>query len=310
MRVASFFSGIGGFDLGFEQAGAEVVFQCEIDPHCRMVLQQHWPGVPLHDDIQTLNPKEIPHAEIWCAGWPCQDVSNGNVQRLGLEGERSGLFYQFMDLVRNARTKPKWLILENVIGLLSANKGQAFESVIDEIEAVGYLGGWTTANTLDFGLPQDRKRIVIIASLGTDCAHKVIAHGCKLQGDNPARGKERTRSAAENAASIGGNDALVFQRRGGFGYTRGSRVCPTLRSQSGKHQGGHSDRPILCGEKFDMDRMGAPNGVSGRLDGRRGRLIGNAVAVPMVRWFAETIFAIERGLLDDFEKCEQNALVG
>lgn len=103
MRLASFFAGIGGFDLGFERAGAEVVFQCEVDPHCQRVLRRHWPDTPLHDDILTLNAGDIPDADIWSAGWPCQDVSNGNVQRRGLSCERSGLFYAFVDLVRESK---------------------------------------------------------------------------------------------------------------------------------------------------------------------------------------------------------------
>lgn len=293
MKLASFFAGIGGFDLGFERAGAEVVFQCEIDPHCQQVLRRHWPDVPLHGDITTLEPGGIPHADIWSAGWPCQDVSNGNVQRIGLGGERSGLFYDFLGLVREV--EPRWLILENVAGLLSADKGQALEDVADALEEVGYLGGWTTANTLDFGLPQDRERVVIVASLASDGAYQVLAHGCELQGDHSQGDEQRPGSAAEDAGCAERDNPLVFQRRGGFGYTRGSSVCPTLRSQGGRHQGGHSDRPILCGAELDVDGVGEIDGVPGRLDGRRGRLIGNAVAVPMVQWFAETIMAVDSG---------------
>ena len=290
MRLASFFAGIGGFDLGFEQAGCSVVFQCEIDPHCQMVLHRHWPDVPLHDDITTLQPEGIPDADIWSAGWPCQDVSSANAQRTGINGERSGLFFTLMDLADQVR--PQWLLLENVPGLLSANKGTALEAVIDRLEASGYLGGWATCNTLDFGLPQDRKRVVIVASLGTDGAYQVIADCCKLLGDHPPRGEKQSRSPAAAVGSAGGDDPIVVQRRGGFGYTRGSSVCPTLRAQTGRHQGGHSDRPILCGTPFDVARMGEADGISRRLDGRRGRLIGNAVAVPVARWFAQKISAV------------------
>lgn len=295
MKLASFFAGIGGFDLGFERAGFEVVFQCEIDPHCRRVLQRHWPGIPLHDDILTLAAGGIPHADIWSAGWPCQDVSNANTRRAGLGGPRSGLFFKFMDLARSVR--PKWLILENVPGLLSADKGTAFEAVISEMEEIGYLGGWTACNTLDFGLPQDRERIVIVASLGTDCAYKVLAYSSGLQRHHQARGEEWQASSSTAASSAGGHHPVVVQRRGGFGFTKGADICPTLRAQTGKHQGGHSDRPILCGEELDVDRMGETDGVPGRLDGRRGRLIGNAVAVPLAQWFAATILLAEEGYL-------------
>jgi DNA-cytosine methyltransferase len=127
MRVSSFFAGIGGFDLGLEQAGINVVFQCELDPFCQQILKRHWPHVPIHDDITTLNPATIPAADLWCAGWPCQDLSTANTERTGLSGKRSGLFFTFMDLVREVR--PAWLVMENVPGLLSAEQGTALETV-------------------------------------------------------------------------------------------------------------------------------------------------------------------------------------
>ena len=295
MKLASFFSGIGGFDLGFEQAGCEVVFQCEIDPFCQQVLERHWPQVPLHGDILTLSPGGIPYADVWSAGWPCQDLSHANAQRSGLSGSRSRLFFTFMELARAVR--PRWLILENVPGLLSADKGTAFESVINQMEEVGYLGGWTACNTLNFGLPQDRERIVIVASLGTDRAYEVLAYGGRLQWDSQARGKERQTSLSNLENGAGRHHPLVVQRRGGFGYTKGADICPTIRAQTGRHQGGHSDRPILCGQELDVERMRETDGIPGRLDGRRGRLIGNAVTVPLARWFATAIVLADQGQL-------------
>src|SRR5437868_595569 len=117
LRVASFFAGIGGFDLGFERAGMPVVFQCELDPHCQAVLKRHWPEVPLHADITTLRAENIPAAEVWCAGWPCQDLSHANVQREGLAGARSGLFQHLARLLEIAQ--PSWIVLENVPGILT-----------------------------------------------------------------------------------------------------------------------------------------------------------------------------------------------
>ena len=93
-KVSSFFAGIGGFDLGLEKAGMEVVFQCEINKFCQKVLRKNWSKVPLHTDITRLNADEIPESNVWCGGFPCQDVSSANQgKRKGLEGARSGLFY-------------------------------------------------------------------------------------------------------------------------------------------------------------------------------------------------------------------------
>ena len=76
LRVASFFSGIGGFDLGLERAGMNVVFQCEINEFCKKVLKKHWPHVRLESDILQLKADDILEAELWAGGFPCQLVSN------------------------------------------------------------------------------------------------------------------------------------------------------------------------------------------------------------------------------------------
>ena len=75
IKVASFFAGIGGFDLGFEKAGAKVVWQCEVNPYCLDVLKAHWPNVPRSKDIKTTKVSDIPFADVWVGGFPCQDIS-------------------------------------------------------------------------------------------------------------------------------------------------------------------------------------------------------------------------------------------
>jgi len=97
LKVASFFAGIGGFDLGMERAGMQVVVQCEISTFCQQVLKKHWPDVPLFGDINQMTVDDIPaDTEVWCGGFPCQDLSLANQgKRKGLAGERSGLFFQY-----------------------------------------------------------------------------------------------------------------------------------------------------------------------------------------------------------------------
>ncbi|MEG4075432.1 DNA (cytosine-5-)-methyltransferase [Microcoleus sp. Pol14C2] len=291
MRVASFFSGIGGFDLGFEKAGMNVVFQCEIDKYCQQILKRHWPQVPIYEDIRTLTHSTIPAADLWCAGWPCQDLSNANTERKGLAGARSGLFYKFMELV--AEIQPAWLVLENVPGLLSAEQGTALEVVIDTLEAHGYLGGWLSCNARHTGLPHDRDRVFFIASFRSKRACRIFTDSGELSGDSAARKSRRKETRSSVCEGIIGDTPLVVQRRGGFGYTLAKSVCPTLRAQTGGHQGGHSDRPILCGEKLDLDRMGKADGISSRMDGRRGRLLGNAVVPGIAEWIGRKILEID-----------------
>jgi DNA (cytosine-5)-methyltransferase 1 len=293
MRFASFFAGIGGFDLGFQQAGMEPVFHCEIDPYCQKILRRHWPEVPLHGDIQTLQSEAIPQADLWAGGWPCQDVSHANSQREGLGGKRSGLFFEFTRLARVAR--PKWIVLENVSGLLSSDNGTAFESVVDELEALGYLGVWFTCNLLDAGIPHNRERIFLIGSYRSDSAYQFYSDGGELLRDHSPRTESGARLEARSdiPEEFISDSPLLVQRRGGFGYTKAKSYSPTIRAQTGRHQGGHTDRPILCGQKLDVERVREADGVSRGMDGRRGRFIGNAVAPPIARYIASEILRIE-----------------
>lgn len=266
-------------------------FHCEIDPHCQLVLRRHWPEVPLHADITTLKAKDIPAAEVWAAGWPCQDLSNGNTNRQGLKGARSGLFYDLVDLAREVQ--PRWIVLENVVGLLSADDGTAFESVIDELETLGYMGGWFACNTRDVGLPHHRERIFVIATHRSDAAIQLLADGSERDGDSPAGRTRGAHAGPDLRGDASGDGPLLVQRRGGFGYTKAKGICPTIRAQSGRHQGGHSDRPIVCRQKLDVGRMREADGLSRRMDGRRGRLIGNAVSPAITEWIGRQILAVE-----------------
>lgn len=292
LRVASFFAGIGGFDLGFERAGMQVVFQCEIDPFCQQILKRHWPQVLIYEDITTLVPATIPTADLWCAGWPCQDLSNANTERKGLAGDQSGLFYKFMELV--AEVNPAWLVLENVPGLLSAEQGTALETVVNTIETHGYLGGWLSCNALHTGIPHNRDRVFFIASFRSDSAYRIFTDSSELSGHSSSRKSSWTQTGSNICEGTIADTPLVVQRRGGFGYTLAKSICPTLRAQTGGHQGGHSDRPILCGEKLDLDRVGKVNGVSPRMDGRRGRLLGNAVVPAIAEWIGRKIIEVEK----------------
>lgn len=292
MRVASFFAGIGGFDLGFQRSGMSIVFHCEIDSFCQKVLKKHWPGVMLHADIRNLESSTIPAAGLWCAGWPCQDLSYANTERRGLSGDRSGLFHVFMELVQEVC--PTWIVLENVPGLLSAEQGTAFETVIDKLEESGYLGGWFSCNATSAGLPHYRERIFIVASYRSNRAYNFLANCGELHGDFTKGTTSREKNRSNIRDVIERNTPLVVQRRGGFGYTSANSISPTLRAQTGKHQGGHSDRPILCGQKLNLERVRETNGISPRLDGRRGRLIGNAVVPQIAEWIGKKILFIDK----------------
>lgn len=163
LTAASFFSGIGGLDLGFERAGFRVTMQCEIDPFCTNLLARHWPDVRRYKDVKKINAGDIPASSVWVGGFPCQDVSVARMgPRAGLRGSRSGLFRDFARLLGECR--PRVFVIENVPGLLSSHRGRDFGIVIRTLAIFGYGVGWRLLNSRYFGVPQSRQRIYIVGT--------------------------------------------------------------------------------------------------------------------------------------------------
>ena len=161
LRMASLFSGIGGFDLGFEAAGFTTTFQCEIHKFCLAILRKHWKTVPRWENIKNLSHATIPLSHVWTAGFPCQDVSLARMgPRAGLKGHRSGLFHEFARLIGEGR--PRVVLLENVHGLLNSHRGRDFQVVTRTLAELGYAVGWRVLNSKNFGVPQSRQRVYIV----------------------------------------------------------------------------------------------------------------------------------------------------
>jgi len=156
LRVLDLFSGIGGFSLGLERTGGfETVAFCEIDPFARRILAKHWPGVPCHEDIATL--EFSGPVELVTAGFPCQDVSIANQSATGLAGERSGLFWHILRTVCLVG-RPR-ILLENVAELLNRGMG----AVVGALSSLGYDTQWHCIPASSVGSSQERDRIWIIA---------------------------------------------------------------------------------------------------------------------------------------------------
>ena len=201
MKVASFFSGIGGIDLGLEKAGMEVAFQCEILPFGQKVLKKHWPNVPLAQDITKVVGTDIPEVDVFAGGFPCQDLSLANQgKRKGLEGARSGLFYKYAELIEEKR--PRWVFIENVPGLLNSAQGGDFSVVLSTLDELGYCVAWRVLDAKFFGTPQRRRRTYIVGSLGTPGAAEVLFE----RGTNPISDSKSNRS--RNFIASGNDESL------------------------------------------------------------------------------------------------------
>jgi len=165
----SLFTGIGGFDLGLERAGWECRWQVENDKFCNQVLEKHWPDVKRYGDI-----KDVEHPEsvdLICGGFPCQDLSVAG-KRAGLGGDRSGLFWEFIRIIKES--SPPWILIENVPGWFSSNSGEDFRIALEAMDECGYGVAWRVLNSQYFGIPQRRRRIFIVGSLGRPCPPEVL----------------------------------------------------------------------------------------------------------------------------------------
>lgn len=214
LTFGSLFAGIGGLDLGLERAGMRCAWQVEIDKYCQFVLSRHWPHAPRHGDITQLKGSELGAVDLLCGGFPCQDVSLAG-RRAGLAGKRSGLFFEFARLIDELA--PEWVIIENVPGLLSSNRGRDMGAVLGTLGELGYGYAYRVLDAQFFGVPQRRRRVVIVGNSRDWAAPaSVLFEPESLRGDSPPRREARSRITGSLAASSGSGGL------GGVGQSRSS----------------------------------------------------------------------------------------
>ena len=307
---ASFFSGVGGLDLGLEQAGWHTVSQSEIEPFPSAVLRSRFPDVPNLGDITAIAADDIPDAILWSGGFPCQDLSIAG-KRAGFAGDRSSLAFTFLNLVE--AKKPSWLLLENVPGLLSSNQGRDFGRLLGEMDELGYGLAWRVLDARYFGVAQRRRRVFIVGSLGSERAGEVLFESESSDGDSESRLAPRARIAgnlADGSDIVGTVPAALDHH----GYTLGQEaftgfvqsVAATLNS--GGNSGGFRTEPgehlvtvrtthAVVGPATNPNGVRAPHGMAGRLDdtnpagmdSARYKAIGNGVVSPVAEWIGRRI---------------------
>ena len=177
LTFLDFFSGVGGFRHGLELAGMKCVGFCEKDKFARKSYEAMYDtkGEWFHDDITTIDSTRIPKADLWCAGSPCQNVSIAG-KRAGLYGERSGLFFTFVELIKSQKEedKPEWVLLENVKGLLSSGGGRDYLDYLSILDEAGYDLEWQVFNSKDYGVPQNRERVYTLGHLRRNGRRQVL----------------------------------------------------------------------------------------------------------------------------------------
>lgn len=159
LTVGSLFSGIGGFDLGLERAGCEIIAQVECDPFANRVLAAQWPHVTRWPDVREWTGDGHESVDLLCGGFPCQDLSVAG-KRKGLTGERSALFWEIIRIAQ--AITPMWGLFENVPGLFSSGGGRDMASVLEGLRQCWPVVGYAVLDSQHFGVPQRRRRVFFV----------------------------------------------------------------------------------------------------------------------------------------------------
>ena len=295
LTVNSFFAGIGGFELGFQRSGIRPAFHCEIQRYCNSVLQRHWPKTPCVGDILKVTADSIPSADVWCGGFPCQDVSvaRGWLGRDGLKGKNTGLFYPFAELVK--AKLPPVVVMENVTGLLNSHDGRDFAVILQTFQELGYGVAWRVLNTRYFGAPQSRPRVYICAwrNSARQAFDVLFEAGATFHPENQRLGFLRQTTCKKTGAHV-------------------PEVAFCLAATSGRHTGTDWSRSYISYHDevrrltpTECERLqGFPEGWTlpnedfhlsdDAIDTLRYHAIGNAVSVPVVEWVAGRLHAVQR----------------
>jgi DNA (cytosine-5)-methyltransferase 1 len=159
LTVGSLFAGIGGMDLGLERAGMTVKWQVEIDDYAARVLAKHWPAVPRYRDVRDVGAHNLESVDLVCGGFPCQPHSLAG--RRGANSDDRDLWAEFARII--CEIQPRWVLAENVPGLLSSDARRFFGRVLGDLAALGYDAEWSIVSACSMGAPHTRERLFILA---------------------------------------------------------------------------------------------------------------------------------------------------
>jgi DNA (cytosine-5)-methyltransferase 1 len=282
LKIAGLFAGVGGIEQGLHEAGHASALLCEIDPGARRVLESRFPGVPLEPDVTQI--QKLPAVDVLAAGFPCQDLSQAG-KTAGIRGKQSGLVQHVFRLLR--KTKPKWLLIENVSFMLQLDRGRAMKHLVDELESQSYGWAYRVVDTLAFGLPQRRQRVILVASRTEDPRSVLFA--------DDAGGEDRLYSPGilcgfywtEGTRGLGWAVDAVPTLKGGS--TIGIPSPPAIWDEVNSRITTPDIRDAERLQGFEADWTLPAVEVKGVRNSHRWKLVGNAVSVPVARWIGERL---------------------
>jgi DNA (cytosine-5)-methyltransferase 1 len=286
LKVAGLFAGIGGIELGLQQAGHHSSLLCEIDPGAHAVLRAHFPESKLTRDVREI--PSVGSVDLLVGGFPCQDLSQAG-RTAGIDGKNSGLVGHVFRLLDAAERPPRWLMLENVSFMLQLDKGRGMRHLVDALEARGFHWAYRVVDTQAFGLPQRRQRVILLASQTEDPREVLFADDEKPVvtefkpglwcGFYWTEGLRGLGWAVDAVPTLKGGSTIGIPSPPAIWNSRdGSIATPDIR-----------DAERLQG--FDADWTLPALDEDGVRRGHRWKLVGNAVSVPVARWVGQRLAA-------------------
>jgi DNA (cytosine-5)-methyltransferase 1 len=307
-NVFSCFSGIEAASVAFEPLGFKTVGLSEVDPFCCELLKQKIPGAVNYGDITKHREWELPRSiQMVCGGPPCQSFSLAGLRK-GMEEPRGNLSLQYLSFLD--RVRPRWVLIENVLGLLSSNNGQDFGTILGGLAQCGYGFAYAVLDAQHFGVPQRRRRVFIVGHSGGDWkrAGAVLFNSESVFGNLEESRKEKSRIAkrirkgSENNGQAYRMTAFGEYVEDGLASTikaRDYKDATDLVSSFYKVRAVRRLTPVECerlqGFPDNWTRIAYRNKPPELCpDGPRYKAIGNSWAVPVVRWIGERIKEVDQ----------------
>lgn len=304
IRYFSMFSGIGGFELGIQQAlpNAECVGYSEIDKPAIKTYEEHF-NHDNYGDATRIDADTLPEFDLLVAGFPCQSFSIGG-KRLGFDDTRGTLFF---DIARILKAKqPRHFILENVKGLLSHKSGETFRTILTVLDELGYDVQWQVLNSKDFGVPQSRERVYLVGNLGGTPRPQIFP--TPRPGNPHTTIGKSTETAVARTLTAGGNSGgnhsgmTILELTGNRSQSQRlydpAGISPTISTGGASTGGAEVPRinvpptirrltPVEC-ERL----QGFPDGWTVGSDTQRYKQCGNAVTVNIVRDVVQRLYGL------------------
>lgn len=281
--VAGLFSGIGGLELGLSRAGHKTIFQCENYGPAQEVLRKRFTGCKRQPDVRKLN--SVPTVDLVAAGFPCQDLSQAGQTR-GIKGQNSGLIDYVFDLIAKKRKPPRWLLFENVPFMLQLDRGKAMRHLTRRLTKLDYRWAYRVVDARAFGLPQRRRRVILLASRSDDPKAALFSDDAGIAPDFDQEASASGFYWTEGNRGLGWTADGVPTLKGGSSLGIPSPPAIWMRSEDRLVTPDIRDAERLQGLPVNWT---SPAVHSSNKRGVRWKLVGNAVCVPVASWIGRRL---------------------